>query len=221
MVVADLAWSFVLGLLTPITAVCVLPLYPGFLAYLANQTGDDGLGTYGLLTAAGVVLFMLTIGLLFTTILQVSLTTVVETVSPIAFLLLAAVSIMLILDIDLTTVLPHLEAPRFQNPRLNALAFGFFFGAIVIPCNPGFIAAFFARSLLLSSPLLNAGNVLMFGLGIAAPLLFLATIPQEQARHLTTVLTRHKTWINRGAGTVMLAVALYYLIFVFHVVPGV
>lgn len=38
---ADLSTSFILGLLTPITALCVLPLYPGFLAYLSNQISGD------------------------------------------------------------------------------------------------------------------------------------------------------------------------------------
>ena len=39
---ADFGSSFVLGLLTPLTAVCVLPLYPGFLSYLASHIGVEG-----------------------------------------------------------------------------------------------------------------------------------------------------------------------------------
>ena len=39
--IGDFLASFGLGLLTPLTAVCVLPLYPGFLAYLAGQTGEE------------------------------------------------------------------------------------------------------------------------------------------------------------------------------------
>ena len=33
--------AFILGVLTPITAGCILPLFPGFLAFLANQTKLD------------------------------------------------------------------------------------------------------------------------------------------------------------------------------------
>ena len=40
-VFADFLTSFVLGLLTPLTAVCVLPLYPGFLAYLSNKLSGN------------------------------------------------------------------------------------------------------------------------------------------------------------------------------------
>ena len=32
--------SFLAGLFAPLGAVCVLPLYPGFLAWLANQAGE-------------------------------------------------------------------------------------------------------------------------------------------------------------------------------------
>jgi cytochrome c-type biogenesis protein len=37
----NLGTSFFLGLITPLTAVCVLPLYPGFITYLANQLSPD------------------------------------------------------------------------------------------------------------------------------------------------------------------------------------
>jgi cytochrome c-type biogenesis protein len=42
-VFANLAASYLLGLATPLTAVCVLPLYPGFIAFLSNrrQEGDQ------------------------------------------------------------------------------------------------------------------------------------------------------------------------------------
>jgi len=38
----NLASSFVLGLLTPLTAVCVLPLYPGFLSFLSGKLATEG-----------------------------------------------------------------------------------------------------------------------------------------------------------------------------------
>ena len=35
--IENITTAFVLGFLTPLTAVCVLPLYPAFLIYLSNQ----------------------------------------------------------------------------------------------------------------------------------------------------------------------------------------
>ena len=86
---ADLAESFVLGVLTPLSAVCVLPLYPGFLAYLSSRLSGEianrkTILKIGLSVTIGVISFMFLIGLVFTTLLQVSLTQVIGIVSPIA-----------------------------------------------------------------------------------------------------------------------------------------
>ncbi len=214
----QLGTSFTLGLATPLSAVCVLPLYPAFLAYLARKGDGRSARLLGAVVAAGVLAFMLTVGLLVTTLLQRSLTGVVETVSPAAFALIGAVGLLLLLDIDLSTVLPELDEPRFRNPWLEAFGFGFFFGAIVIPCNPGFIAAFFARSLLLQSPAANVAHVTAFGLGIAAPLLAFAVLPQQYSSRTIALLNRRQSLINRGAGTIMVLVAVYYLGCVFGIV---
>jgi cytochrome c-type biogenesis protein len=59
---------------------------------------------------------------------------------------------------------------------LTAFLFGFFFGAIVIPCNPGFIAAFFARALLVDNVVSSMSNFLFFGIGLSFPLLVFSVI---------------------------------------------
>lgn len=219
----DIGSVFVLGVLTPLTAVCVLPLYPGFLTFLTNQLDEDAARTtYALLggvVAAGVILFMLLVGILFTTVLQVSLTRVVETVSPIAFGILAGIGLLLLLDMDVARFFPQKQVPRTGRPLVDAFGFGFFFGAIVIPCNPAFIAAFFARSLLMQSPATNLLAFTAFGLGIGAPLFMFSLVSAQWSRQVIQTLIAYKTWINRGSGTVLLGISLYYLFFVFQVVP--
>ena len=89
---ANIVTSFILGLLTPLTAVCVLPLYPGFLAFLSNKfSGKESRRTFflfGLTILSGIIIFMILLGLIFTTVLQKSLTNVIGIVSPIAFVIL-------------------------------------------------------------------------------------------------------------------------------------
>lgn len=70
--ISELGAAFVLGLLTPLGAVCVLPLYPGFLVYLTSQLSgkEPGRGTivfFGIIITGGVILFMVILGLVFTT----------------------------------------------------------------------------------------------------------------------------------------------------------
>lgn len=218
---AGLFGSFALGLATPLTAVCVLPLYPGFLAYLSNR-GDDvrlPIGLLGGLVAAGVLAFMLLLGLLFTTVLETSLTNVVGVVSPVAFGLLGAASLLLLADVEVGQYLPSVEPPGASHPAASAFGYGFFFGAIVIPCNPGFVAVFFARAFLFSDPVGSLLNFLAFGGGIAAPLLALAVVSDRWRSRVTGTLTAHRSLVNRATGAVMLAVSVYYLVVVFGVVP--
>jgi len=218
----DILASFGLGLLTPLTAVCVLPLYPGFLAFLSNQfSGKESKKTYALFGAiivAGVLTFMLLFGLIFTTLLQESLTNVIGIVSPIAFGILGIISLFLIFNFDFGRFFPKLKVKTTGNPLKSAFIFGFFFGAIVIPCNPAFIAAFLARALLFGSFVSSISNFLAFGLGLGAPLLVFSLVSAQWSQRVIGFLTGHKRIINLIAGILMLWIALYYLLCVFPVV---
>jgi cytochrome c-type biogenesis protein len=214
--------SFVLGLLTPLTAVCVLPLYPGYLSYLSKQLeGNESRKTYtlfGILVVAGVLSFMLLLGVVFSAFLQQSLTSVIEVVSPIAFGILGILSLVLILDLDFQSKFSGFQAPEFENPLMNAFGFGFFFGAIIVPCNPAFISVFFARAFLFSSPASSLLNFGAFGIGIGFPLLVFSIASSKWSKKVIGFLTSHETLINRGSGLIMLTVAIYYLVFVFNVI---
>jgi cytochrome c-type biogenesis protein len=216
---AEVAGSFAIGVGTPLTAACALPLYPGFVAYLAGRS-EDGLGSPGLLggaVVAGVVTFMLVVGLVFSTVLETSLTSVIGVVSPIAFAILLGIGVALLFDVRLTERVPTLEPPQSQHPVVAAFAYGAFFGAIVIPCNPALIAIFFARAFLFETPLSSMLNFFAFGLGIGAPLLALALVSQASGQRITRGLARHRTAINRVSGVIMIAISGYYLLFVFDV----
>lgn len=222
MLLADVIESFGLGLATPLGAVCVLPLYPGFLAFLSNRPDSDAsVRQLGALVAVGVVGFMFAIGLVFSTLLGTSLTRVIQAVSPVAFALLGAGSLFLIAGVELERHLPTVEPPRSSRPRLSALGYGLFFGAIVLPCNPAFIAVFLGRALLFTDPVGSLLNFLAFGAGMAAPLLALALVSDHYSDLIVGTLTRHSGLVSRLSGTVMLAISLYYLLFVFDLLAAV
>ena len=219
---ANLGEAFVLGLLTPLGAVCVLPLYPGFLVYLSTQitgreAGKWSILFFGLTINAGVIIFMLALGLIFTTLLEVSLTNIIGIVSPIAFGILFIISLLLILNVDISRFIPKGKTRLTGNPWVNAFLYGFFFGAIVVPCNPGFIAILFARSFLTMDFLENLLRFLFFGIGIGAPLLVIAAISSTATDTVIGFLSKRQRIINLVAGIIMLGISLYYLIFVFRI----
>ena len=224
MVIVDFLTSFWLGLLTPLGALCVLPLLPGFLAYLVNKIHskkkkDASILVVGLLASSGVIIFMFVLGLLFTTILQKSLTKVISIVSPIAFGLLVIISLVLIFNIELGNFFPKVKLPATKNPSLGAFVFGFFFGAIVIPCNPAFIAAMFTKTAAVSATsfVVNILNFFFFGMGIATPIFAFSLISAQSSTKVIRFLTKYRKAINIIAGMIMLAVSLYYLFFVFKI----
>lgn len=217
-VLTDVLTSFTLGLATPLSAVCVIPLYPGFLAFLSNQD-DDGpsVALLSVLVALGVVAFMAAVGVVFTTVLESSLTGVVETVSPVAFGVLAVLGVVLLADLHPQSRLPTVEPPQTRYPALSAFAYGAFFGAIVLPCNPGFISIFFARALLFADPLSSLANFGAFGVGMGTPLLAFGFVSEPWHDRVLGFLTGHQRGVNAVTGLLLLGISVYYLLFVFEV----
>lgn len=211
--------SYVLGLLTPLTALCVLPLYPAFLvrmARLAKRDRDDRkvLAWTGSIVTLGVISFMGLLGVVFTTLLQESLQRVIGIVSPIAFAVLAVVGVLMMAGVEIRRKV-HLPEPK--NPLVASYLYGFFFGAIVIPCNPAFIAAFLARAALIADPVASILNFLAFGFGIGTPLIAFSLVSRAASRRMVNAVVTHERAIAFVAGAVMTSVALYYLIVVFEV----
>ena len=213
--------AFLAGLFAPLGAVCVLPLYPGFLAYLANKINDKEnkktIIIFGLLVAVGIITSMFLFGLIFTAIFQASLTNAIGIISPIAFILLGIMSILMIFNVDVGRFFPKAHAPLSKNPYWSALIFGLFFGAIVLPCNPGSLTVLFAVSTSVTSFVTNLLNFILFGLGMALPLLLLTVLSASKSQQVIGFLTKYKKHINIIAGVIMLVISLYYLIFVFKI----
>lgn len=222
MLLANLFSTFIAGLITPLTAVCVLALYPGFLSFLSSQVDPNNieknlLQKLAILVATGVLTFMALFGIIFSGFLKVSLNNVVGIVSPIAFAILIILSLLLIFDFDFSRFIPKIDTPESKNPKLNALLFGFYFGAIVLPCSPATIAPLFAISLLSTRFLKNFLLFIFFGIGMTLPLLLISFLPRATSQSFVRYFAVNKTWINRTAGIIMLVISLYYLIYVFNI----
>jgi cytochrome c-type biogenesis protein len=215
--------AFLAGLYAPLGSPCVIPLFPGFLSFLTGSGSGSGSGndrrhsmlTFGMVVAAGVILSMLAFGILFVTLVNVSLARFLSLISPIAFLVLAVFSIILILDIDLSRWTGEASLPRSGRPVLDAFLLGLFFGVIILPCNAVAVVALLAIGTTTSGLLTNLGSFLSFGIGMSLPLLVFAGLTETRSREILSWLSRHRRVVNLIAGVVMLAVSLYYLLVVF------
>jgi len=221
-VIANIWISFLAGLFAPLGAVCVLPLYPGFLAFLSNQIKENKSQRktaimLGLLVTLGVIISMFLFGLIFIAIFGTSLTKIIGIISPIAFGIMGIVSIMLIFNFNFSRLFPEVKTPKAKNPYINALLFGAFFGLIILPCNPASITVLFAISSSTIGFLTNLINFFVFGVGMGIPLFVISVLSVAGGRSITKFLTKHTRIINIVAGIIMLAIAVDYLFFVFKI----
>jgi len=218
------AWwmAFLAGLYAPLGSPCVIPLYPGFLSFLAGRKGERERSTLtlGMIVVAGVILSMLVFGIIFVAVVQVSLSRFLSFLSPIAFLVLAAFSIVLILDIDLSRWTGSISQPRSGRPFVDAFLLGLFFGVIILPCNAAAVVALLAIGTTTTGFLANLGSFFAFGLGMSLPLLAFAAVSRTRSREILAWFSRHRRAIHAVAGVVMLGVSLYYLLFVFSPLWG-
>lgn len=212
--------AFIAGLLAPLGAVCVLPLYPGYLAWLANQVGEGSDRTllirFAFVVTTGIIAAFLVFGLIFTWLLRSSVSAAIGIISMIAFVILACASILLIAGIDLSQLIPAPKMLHPVGPYQNALVFGLFFGLIILPCNPAPIILLFALSVNAADFLENLFILIAFCIGIAIPVLLISLIPAATNYHLVQTLASHRRSINVACGLFMLVLALYYLVWVFH-----
>lgn len=209
--------SFLAGLFTPLGSVCVIPLYPGFIAFLAAKIKPGQppwlILLLGAIVAGGVIVSMFVFGFLFVTFLYAVLSAVLDAVSMIAFSFLAVVSIFLILDVNLRIPIPKLECKQVKNPFFAAFIFGFFFGVLVLPCNAASIVLLLALSTSAAGYVANLVNFVFFGFGMALPLILLCMFTLSRSAQVISFLSIHKREIQITAGIIMLGISLYYLNF--------
>ncbi|MCB0179162.1 MAG: hypothetical protein KDI62_13095 [Anaerolineae bacterium] len=204
--------SLLLGLLVT-TSPCVLPLYPGFLAYLSGQT-EMGAGKYryflGFFVLAGVLTMMLALGGLIA-LLAVPIGGVLAYVVPLADILILILGIMLLLNRNPFKSLPQVQVPVLRHPLLNAYIYGLLYGPIALPCSGPFVVGIFAFSVTAGEALNQLWVFLWFGLGFGIPLLILSLLSGSLQRQLTTLFARHSRVINIIGGLLLVGIAVYDL----------
>ena len=209
----DIAFtSIFLGLLAT-TSPCVLPLYPGFLAYLSGQTElDQGKGKYflGLFVLAGVLTMMLALGGLIA-LLAVPTGNVLAFIIPLADALLLLLGILLLLDRNPFKTLPQIQVPVLRHPFLNAYTYGLLYGPIALPCSGPLVVGIFALSLTAGEAFSKLWVFLWFGLGFGLPLLILSLLSGALQRQLTSFFARHSRVVNIIGGLLLIGVAIYDL----------
>ena len=220
---ATLLWlSFLAGVYAPVGSPCVIVLYPAYLSFLAGRDADQKPGispfALSLVVSAGVILSLFAGGILFVLLMQALGSAARTIVTPLAFLLLMVLSLLLILDLDLSRFSGTLPLPRAGSSPGAAFLLGLLLGIIVLPCNAAAIIALIALAATAPGALEALSVFLAFGIGMTFPLIAIAGISRLRSRQVTVFLTRHRLLIRRTAGLLMLVISVWYLALFFF--PG-
>jgi cytochrome c-type biogenesis protein len=206
--------SFTLGLASA-ASPCLLPLYPGFLAYLAGNAGNlrgrRATGLLGLVVLAGVLSAMIAIGLLLTA-LAVPLGNVLGLVVPVVIGTLAVLGVLLLVGINPFARLATVRIPVVTNPFAKAYVYGLLLGPLALPCAGAFLVAIFATSLGAADATARLASFIAYGLGFGLPLVLLSLLAGARAQEVARFVARHHRAIEIVAGVILLLAAGFELV---------
>jgi cytochrome c-type biogenesis protein len=204
--------SLSLGLLSTLSP-CVLPLYPGFLAYLSAQAAtEQGRPRYllGLFVLAGVLSAMLVLGAIMA-VLAVSIGHVLAILIPVAIAAILILGVLLLCNRNPFYRLPQVRVPLLRRPSFNAYVYGLLYGPVAMPCSGPMVVAIFVYSFTFGEALSQVWAFLWFGLGLGIPLLLISLLSGALQRRLTLWFARHSRVFNFAGGLLLIGVALYTL----------
>ena len=194
---------------------CLLPLYPGFIAYLgANAQALDGrraTGLLGLVVLAGVITTMVAVAIVLVAI-AVPTSLLLAYATPLIDGLLIALGILLLLGRNPFERLPGMRVPLVANPYLQAYLYGIMLGPIALPCAGPFLVSLLGISLGVADSVGKVGTFVLFGLGFGLPLVILSFLTAVRSRAVVRwIVSRHRA-VEVIAGLLLVAVGAIDLI---------
>jgi cytochrome c-type biogenesis protein len=219
----ELLQAFVLGNTAILTNVCVLPLYPGLIAFLAGTAGNERTrrATYflGLFVLAGVLSLMILIGwLLFA--FQQSFGNILPYLLPVIYGVVIVMGILMLSGRNPFARMGTLQMPVLRNPYAAAFAYGLLLGPMTLPCTgPLIVSAFLLGAGSAVSLADNLAYFLAFGLGFGWPLIVLPLIALPMQRRFTGWTTDNYKLLTRLSGVLLVAIGVVGV--VYEVAPNV
>lgn len=207
----ELAIAFSTGLVATSTP-CVLPLYPGYLAYIAGGSqGREGPAPrylLGLFVLLGVLTAMLAIGAALA-VLSLAISDAMSVAVPLAYGVIVVLGLVMLANVNPFTRVAEVKAPLFNSPHVNAYVYGMLYGPIAFPCSGPLLVSIFALSFTVTEFVGTLGLFLVFGLGLGVPLLALSLLAGAYQRRLVSLVARNSRAINTVSGVAFLGIGAY------------
>jgi cytochrome c-type biogenesis protein len=206
--------AFLLGNQAILTNVCLLPLYPGMIAFLTgNNTTADGEPAQGgrwlgLVVLMGILTMMLLVGFLLFTFNQ-SFSAVLPILLPIIYGAVFLFGVMMLAGFNPFARLSTVQTPILKNRYATAYAYGLLLGPMTLPCTgPLITSAFLLGSDNFSMLAEGLLYFLAFGLGFGWVLVVLPFLAMPLQRRFTAWMTNHYKLLTRISGVLLIAIAI-------------
>lgn len=190
---------------------CLLPLYPGFIAYLgANAQALEGrraTGLLGLLVLAGVLTTMTVVGVALA-VVAVPTSRLLAYATPVIDGLLILLGLLLLAGRNPFERLPGVRVPVVANPFRQAYVYGLMLGPIALPCAGPFLVSLLGISLGVAVAVGKVGTFLVFGLGFGLPLVVLSLLAGARSREIVRWIVAHHRSVEILAGFLLITVGV-------------
>ncbi|MDQ7028221.1 MAG: cytochrome c biogenesis protein CcdA [Anaerolineae bacterium] len=211
----DILAAFVLGNTAILTNVCLLPLYPGLVAFLAGNATradkpkvQDATAWLGVFVLGGILSTMLLIGLVLF-LLQRSFASILTLLLPATYLLIIILGVMTFIGRNPFARMGTSQSPMLNNPYATAYAYGAFLAPMTLPCTGPLILSTFVLGVGSAVSLANGLLFfLAFGLGFGWPLLVLPIVAQSTQRHFITWMKDKHQLLNQVSGILLIVIGI-------------
>ena len=204
--------AFILGNAAILTNVCILPLYPGLMAYMAanarSEQAQRAMKWMGLLVLLGVLTMMILVGgLLFA--LQQSFGAILPILLPTIYGVVILLGLLMLSGRNPFNRLQTVQTPLLRNPFIGAYLYGLLLGPMTLPCTgPIILSAFLLGSNSTADLAEGLLYFFFFGLGFGWPLVLLPFLVTSVQRRLIGWTTRNYKLLTRASGILLILIGL-------------
>jgi cytochrome c-type biogenesis protein len=211
--VSEYLGAFLLGSAAILGNACMLPLYPGLIAFLAGTMQQGRVRQGGMLLGAavlaGVLGTMLALGAVMFALGQ-SFSRILPWLLPLTYAIVIALGIALLLGKNPFARVAVAQSPSLINPYASAVVYGGLLAPMTLPCTGPVIVSVFVLGVGSAAALTESLlYFLAFGLGFGWPLVMLPLVALPVQRGITRWLSGNAQVLGRLAGAAMLAIAIF------------
>ena len=190
---------------------CLLPLYPGFIAYLSSNAialqGRRATGLLGLIVLAGVLTTMTGVGIVLA-IAAVPTGRLLAYATPVVDGLLVVLGLLLLAGRNPFERLPGMRVPLVANPYGQAYVYGLILGPLALPCAGPFLVSLLGISIGVADAAGKIGTFLVFGLGFGLPLVLLSLLTGARSREIVHWIVAHHRAVEVVAGLLLIGIGV-------------